>query len=539
MLAALTVVDVSAQSFAYVANAGSNSIALINTGTFTMSGSITVPAGPGGIAVTPDGSTVYVSSANFGVISAVSAASHSVIASIHVGGTPMQMAMNPNGSQVYVVNQASNAISVISNATKTLTSTITVGGRPTGVAFSPDGTRAYVANLWSNNVSVINTSTAQVIATFSTGGGPASVAVTPNGQRIYVTNVSTNTITVHDTSGNVVHTIGGFVYPVSIAITPDGSRAFVVNESSASVSVIDIASNNVIAKTPVGVFPTSVAISTDGTRAFVTNEFGFSLSVLNTGSSAVVATLPGIGVYPIAVATVHPAGATPPSCSYSLSGNSSFGSGGGSGSVTVNAPGGCGWNASSDSSWLTISSGFSGSGNGLVNFSVASDTSGTRSGTLTIGGQRFTVTEQGPGFTAIRVHCGSPAFTDSNGVSWQADSGRNYSVTTSAIANTSTPVLYQQQSYAANGLTYQFSVPNGSHTVKLHFAEIYLTQPNQRVMNIVINGTTLQAGFDILSRTGPNTAFDLTFAASTNNGQITIQILPVIGTPALAAIEVL
>jgi hypothetical protein len=43
--------------------------------------------------------------------------------------------------------------------------------------------------------------------------------------------------------------------------------------------------------------------------------------------------------------------------------------------------------------WITLTSGTSGTGNGPVGFSVASNTGSARSGTLTIAGQTFTVNQ--------------------------------------------------------------------------------------------------------------------------------------------------
>ena len=57
---------------------------------------------------------------------------------------------------------------------------------------------------------------------------------------------------------------------------------------------------------------------------------------------------------------------------------------------------GCAWTAVSNTTnptWLTITSGASGSGNGSVTFTVAANTGAQRMGTLTIAGQTFTVTQ--------------------------------------------------------------------------------------------------------------------------------------------------
>jgi len=86
-------------------------------------------------------------------------------------------------------------------------------------------------------------------------------------------------------------------------------------------------------------------------------------------------------------------------CSYSISPTSaSVAAGGGTGSVTVTAGAGCAWTAVSNASFITVTSGSSGSGNGSVGYSVAANTgSAARSGTMTIAGQTFTVTQTGTG----------------------------------------------------------------------------------------------------------------------------------------------
>jgi Zn-dependent metalloprotease len=84
-------------------------------------------------------------------------------------------------------------------------------------------------------------------------------------------------------------------------------------------------------------------------------------------------------------------------CSFSISPTSaSVASGGATGSVSVTAGAGCNWTAVSNASFITITAGASGSGNGTVNYSVASNAStSSRTGTLTIAGQTFTVTQAG------------------------------------------------------------------------------------------------------------------------------------------------
>jgi uncharacterized repeat protein (TIGR01451 family) len=68
---------------------------------------------------------------------------------------------------------------------------------------------------------------------------------------------------------------------------------------------------------------------------------------------------------------------------------------GGTGSVPVTAADGCAWTASSNAAWIIISSGSSGSGNGTVGYTVAADAGAQRTGTITVAGETFTVTQAG------------------------------------------------------------------------------------------------------------------------------------------------
>ncbi|HSP07204.1 MAG TPA: BACON domain-containing carbohydrate-binding protein, partial [Acidobacteriota bacterium] len=88
--------------------------------------------------------------------------------------------------------------------------------------------------------------------------------------------------------------------------------------------------------------------------------------------------------------TVDEAGA---SCTYALDPPSaSFGGPGGASTATVTAPGGCAWNALSDSPWITFPNGSSGSGSGTLDYNVAANPDVTpRQGTITVEGQTLTI----------------------------------------------------------------------------------------------------------------------------------------------------
>ena len=76
--------------------------------------------------------------------------------------------------------------------------------------------------------------------------------------------------------------------------------------------------------------------------------------------------------------------------------NTNFGTAGGSSNVSVSATSTCSWNADSNSDWIKLTGNASGSGVGMVTFSVDPNTAvDSRVGILSIAGQTFTVTQMG------------------------------------------------------------------------------------------------------------------------------------------------
>ena len=104
-------------------------------------------------------------------------------------------------------------------------------------------------------------------------------------------------------------------------------------------------------------------------------------------------------------------------CSYSISPTSTtVAAAGSTGNVSVTATSGCPWTAVSNVSWVTVTSGTSGTGNGTVGYSVAANSStASRTGTVTIAGRTFTVTQSGTSGCTYTINPTSSSFTRSGG----------------------------------------------------------------------------------------------------------------------------
>ncbi|MFN0112306.1 MAG: beta strand repeat-containing protein [Blastocatellia bacterium] len=132
-------------------------------------------------------------------------------------------------------------------------------------------------------------------------------------------------------------------------------------------------------------------------------------------------------------------------CNFSLSPtNQQFVVAGGTGTVNVSVASGCNWTATTNVPWIAFTSSVSGSGNGTVNYSVATNASGSqRGGSINIGGQSLTILQDaGCSYTvsptsqnvAAAGGMSTASVTTTSSCEWMASSNVNWITITSSLA---------------------------------------------------------------------------------------------------------
>lgn len=166
-------------------------------------------------------------------------------------------------------------------------------------------------------------------------------------------------------------------------------------------------------------------------------------------------------------------------CSYSISPTQeSFGSAGGAGSISVSTSSTCTWSASSNVPWISITSGSNETGNGTVSYEVDGNSgASSRTGTITVEGNTFTVTQDGASCTysisptsesfSEQGGSGSITVTTSSGCDWSASSNDSWmSITAGSIGTGEGTVSYQVDANAdPSSRTGTLTVAGEPHTV--------------------------------------------------------------------------
>ncbi len=199
----------------------------------------------------------------------------------------------------------------------------------------------------------------------------------------------------------------------------------------------------------------------------------------------------------------------PTACSYTISPTAlSYNSTGGSGIVNVTTTSGCAWTATSNSSWITISSGSSGSGNGSVNYTVAANTGTTQlTGTITVAGQTHSVTISGVNcnYTISPTALSFTSLAGSGTINVASNTGCNWTAST-----TDSWITITSGSTGSGNGTVSYSVTAN-------------TSATQRLGSILVGGqshTVVQNGTSTCTYT--LTPASLTLSSSANTGTVNI-----------------
>lgn len=242
--------------YVYTANAGTDSLGVIDAYTDTPVAEIRVGEHPAHVAVSRDSRTAFVTNGGEGTVSVVDLRAREVRATVRVGKSPHGLRVSPDGREVYVANTGSDSVTVIDVASLRAVAEIPVLSRPAQVGFTPDGRRVYVSNAHlgeavQGHVSVIDVGTREVVGEIPVGQTPIQVYATPDGRFVYVANTGSDDVSVIDTAaGGVVKTIPAGRAAHGVVVSPDGRFVYVSNTEAGTVTVIDAARQAVVATVP-------------------------------------------------------------------------------------------------------------------------------------------------------------------------------------------------------------------------------------------------------------------------------------------------
>jgi len=195
----------------------------------------------GGVAVSPDGSTLYAVHVLGTALSSVDLESGGVVATRKLSAEPYTCLVSSDGAAVYVSLWGGARVLVFDAKTLEPKGEIAVGEHPNAMAFSRDGRRLFVACANTNSVWAIDLerrAAAEQISVALYPGAPAgstpnALDVSPDGKTLLAANADNNAVAVVDISRPGDSRVQGFIptgwYPTGVRFSRDGSKVYVLS----------------------------------------------------------------------------------------------------------------------------------------------------------------------------------------------------------------------------------------------------------------------------------------------------------------------
>ncbi|WP_293811756.1 YncE family protein [uncultured Bosea sp.] len=210
--------------FAYLTDAETNSVVVIDLPGRRVAGRIPVQNYPHGLRLSPDGNLLAIANMKSNTVSLVDRRNPEKVEHVPVGSRPVQVAFDRSGRTLVVSLNGEDKVAIIDVASRKVLRRAPVGNGPVQVSVTPDGKTALVANQGSaakpdNRVSVISLDDGRLIKSVTVDKGAHGVVIGPDGGTAYVTNTYANTISTI----NLGSLSAGKSYPVGNA--PNGIAA--------------------------------------------------------------------------------------------------------------------------------------------------------------------------------------------------------------------------------------------------------------------------------------------------------------------------
>lgn len=279
---------------AYIGLFKDNAVAVLDTSTNTVLKTISVPTGPHGLVVTPDGRWVYESSDGSSAVSVIDTRTDQVSASIDVGPTPHGLAITPDGSRVLVAGFGSDQVEAIDTSTNQIAWHVPVA-QPHNIAITPDGMTAYAGSQKQGveALAIIDVGTGTQTGSMPLDHTPRALNVSPEGADIAYTLAGVDALQVADLATHQLETqIPTGASPHHPLFTPDGKLGLVVSQGPGTLDLFDPTTYLPTGSIKVGTMPHWIGVTSDSRWAYVTNENSNDVSVVDLAEHTVTATVP-------------------------------------------------------------------------------------------------------------------------------------------------------------------------------------------------------------------------------------------------------
>lgn len=283
----------SYHEFAYVSDGADNTVTVLDLVYLRRDRVLQVGKDPSGMAVNPVRNEVYTANAGSDSVSVIDAEKNDVVLTIGVHHAPYSLDVAPDGKRLYVANSGSNTVSVVDLDKHREIAVAATGEAPGVVKVAPDDRTLVVSNRMAGSISVYSIQPDDAVHPLALreafGGCPGAtdVAILPDSSKVFVACSGGHTVMAvwlaaaadswrgkqdatlqHD---QLLCMLEVGKTPTHLAVKPDGGEVFSTNFDSDSISEISTWTNEVSGTYVIGTKPSRAVVSKDNSSLWVTN----------------------------------------------------------------------------------------------------------------------------------------------------------------------------------------------------------------------------------------------------------------------------
>jgi YVTN family beta-propeller protein len=218
----------------WTANAGTDTVSVIDTATGAVTATVKVGLTPVAVAASPDDARVYTADRDGDRVTVLEVPGRTVAGAVALAGSPVALAHHPAAARLYAALGLAGQVVEIDTATLAVARTVNLGDQPVALAVQPDGARLWVATAGSA-VRLVDTGAFTAGATVALAGPPTDLAV--GAAHGYVTVPSARSLQVLDPASAAVQQTFNDLGPAPdrLALTPNGAVVHVTDRDDQRV----------------------------------------------------------------------------------------------------------------------------------------------------------------------------------------------------------------------------------------------------------------------------------------------------------------
>jgi YVTN family beta-propeller protein len=286
--------------YAFVANEGGRSVAVVDLNTFSVSKEIGIDGYPTAVLSHWRRPAVYVLTPESGVAHEIDPVSLTVRRKTRVAASAISLRLSPDGESLWVLSREGRTLTQLGVDSFQPGGRIRLPGAPGD--FDLTGERAAISFPESGTFAIAGLRSARVERVFSAGPNVQTIRFHDKGRQIWCGNRGDRTVTRFDTEkSRVVAHLPIAVEPENFCFKPDGGELYVTGAGMDAVVVIQPYQTEVYETRLVGRSPGAMALSSAPDYLFVANAGAGNVTVMDIVTGKVFAVVT-VGAVPRLIA---------------------------------------------------------------------------------------------------------------------------------------------------------------------------------------------------------------------------------------------